>query len=126
MDEPRGEKGPRVPKDERIASLSRIVENMATQHVIMYDHQGHEMHPDWCPLCRLEKAESIGSPAAIAEWVEQTVIPMLGAKMHLPEKSVQRGAVHQGCSAGDLLRAIRESDVLLGADHIGSSGGSDV
>jgi hypothetical protein len=115
-----GESRARVPKDERIASLSRIVENMATQHVIMYDHQGHEMHPDWCPLCRLEKAEEIGSPAAIAEWVEQTVIPMLGVKMHLPERSVARGAVHQGCSAGDLLNAIRESEVLLGGPESGS------
>jgi hypothetical protein len=112
----------RIPKDERIESLSRIVGNMATQHVIMYDHQGHEMHPDWCPLCRLEKAEEIGSPAAIAEWVEQTVIPMLGVKMHLPEKSVAKGAVHNGCSAGDLVKAIRESEVLLGGAANGSNG----
>jgi hypothetical protein len=34
--------------------------------------------------------------------------------MHLPEKSVAKGAVHNGCSAGDLVKAIRESEVLLG------------
>lgn len=98
---------------EQLEALQQIVENMATQHVTFRVEGSQEvMHPDWCPLCRLEKAEQIGSPTAIAAWVEQTVIPMLGAKMKLPEKSVERGAVHQGCTAGELLAAIRETDVF--------------
>ena len=97
---------------EQVASLQKIIENMATQHVI-FRYDDEEMHPDWCPLCRLEKAEEIGSPKAIAEWIEKTVIPILGVKMNLPEVSVAKGAVHQGCSAGDLVKAIRESRVIL-------------
>lgn len=98
---------------ERVESLERIIENMATQHVTFVGSKGEELHPDWCPLCRLEKAEQIGSPKAIAEWVETTVIPMMAAKNNIPEKALAKGMVHIGMSCGDLLKAIRESEVLL-------------
>lgn len=98
---------------EQIESLQHIVENMATQHV-MFEVKGSrkKLHPDWCPLCRLEKAEQIGSPKAIAAWVEQVVLPELAARNGLPEKSIERGAAHIGFSAGDLIRAIREAQVF--------------
>lgn len=96
--------------DEQIETLTRIIENMSTEHVVF---EGGTLHPDWCPLCRLERAEQIGSPIAIAQWIEQVVIPELGAHMNIPEAAVERGMVLQGCSAGDLLEAIRRSQVLL-------------
>lgn len=85
-----------------VEALQRIIENMATHHVVF---NGGGLHPDWCPLCRLEKAEQIGSPIAIAQWVEEVVIP---------ELSLGRiGDVRRVCTAGDLLEAIRRSEVLL-------------
>ncbi len=98
---------------EQVASLQHIVENMATQH-ITFGVKGSrkKLHPDWCPLCRLEKAEKLGSPKAIAEWVETVVLPELAARNNLPERSVARGAAHIGFSAGDLITAIRESQVF--------------
>lgn len=97
----------------QVRSLQTIVENMATKHIVFGSPDGGVMHPDWCPLCRLEKAEEIGSPAAIADWVEQTVFPMLAAHNNIPEVNLKRGMVHQGCSAGDLLTAIRDYEILV-------------
>lgn len=98
---------------DQVASLQEMIQRMATQHVTFYGPKGEKYHPDWCPLCRLEKAEEIGSPKAIAEWVEGTVLPHLAAVNHIPEASVAKGSAHIGFSAGDLIQAIRESEVLL-------------
>lgn len=98
---------------EQVESLQTIIENMATTHVTWaVKGSRNRCHPDWCPLCRLERAERIGSPAAIADWVAEVIVPELGVKMNLPEKSVKRGVVLTGCSAGDLWLAIREHQVL--------------
>lgn len=99
--------------DQRIEALTRTVERMATQHVTFHDQAGEEFHPDWCPLCRLEKAEAIGSPAAIADWIEKEIVPALGERLGLPPTSVDRGAVHRGASIDQLLQAIRDYEVLL-------------
>lgn len=97
---------------EQNESLQGIVERMATQHVTFFDKAGKEYHPDWCPLCRLEKAEEIGSPKAIAEWLE-VVLRHHAIVGNLSEKSIDKGAAHIGYSAGDLIRAVREWDVIL-------------
>lgn len=99
---------------DQVEALQQIIEHMATEHVVFRGPKGEALHPDWCPLCRLEKAEAIGSPSAIADWIETAVVPMLGVRMGLPEVSVAKGAVHQGCTAGDLIAAVRDAEVLLG------------
>lgn len=111
----------RMTLTERCERLERMVENMAGTHIIFYDKEGTEYHADWCPLCRLEKAEQIGSPRAIAEWVETTVLPMLAVNSGLkhiefPLNDRDRHVLLTGLSAGDLLNGIANSQVLLGDD----------
>lgn len=99
--------------EAQVASMQQIIQNMATQHVVFgVVGSDEKVHPDWCPLCRIEKAEEIGSPDAIARWIEETVIPILGVQMGLPEVSVAKGIVQQGASAGDLIEAIRTTQVV--------------